>query len=227
MNQVVVTQVASTSRGLPAPELGELAAEIFGAERVQVAPRLDDALELAIGLAETDGMSAPGVLVTGSVVAVGEARTLLVTPDEPTARASDRRPRRRLGRRLLRRRRARPRALVVTLTPGNPMRVVLLSILLFEVVVYGLAIPVMILVSEVPAGYAIGFGGGAALLALVAAALLRRPAGYLVGWVTQPLGVMLGFLTAPMFFVGGMFLALWVISFILGKRLDGQAATAA
>ncbi len=50
-----------------------------------MAPRLDDALELAIGLAETDGMSAPGVLVTGSVVAVGEARTLLVTPDEPTA----------------------------------------------------------------------------------------------------------------------------------------------
>ena len=34
MNQVVVTQVASTTRGLPAPELGELAAEIFGAERV-------------------------------------------------------------------------------------------------------------------------------------------------------------------------------------------------
>ncbi len=115
----------------------------------------------------------------------------------------------------------------MTLTPGNPMRVVLLSILLFEVVVYGLAIPVMILVSEVPAGYAIGFGGGAALLALVAAGLLRRPAGYFVGWVTQPLGLMLGFLTAPMFFVGGMFLALWVISFILGKRLDGQTATAA
>ena len=45
MNQVVVTQVASTSRGMPAAELGELAAEIFGAERVQVAPRLDDAIE--------------------------------------------------------------------------------------------------------------------------------------------------------------------------------------
>jgi len=83
MNQVVVTQVASTSRGRPAPELGELAAEIFGPERVQVAPRLDDALELAIGLAETDGAAAPGVLVTGSVVAVGEARTLLVAADAP------------------------------------------------------------------------------------------------------------------------------------------------
>ena len=114
----------------------------------------------------------------------------------------------------------------MTLTPGNPMRVVLLSILLFEVVVYGLAIPVMILVSSVPAWWAISGGAGAALLALVAAGLMRRPPGYLVGWVTQPVGVALGFLTTSMFFVGALFLALWVISFVLGKRLDGQAAPA-
>ena len=115
----------------------------------------------------------------------------------------------------------------MTLQPGNPMRVVLLSILLFEIVVYGLAIPVMILVSDVPAAYAILLGGGAALLALIAAALLRRPAGYLVGWLTQPVGVVLGFLTSSMFFVGGMFFGLWLISFILGKRLDGQATAPA
>src|SRR5918998_3877362 len=83
MNQVVVTQVASTSRGMPAAELGELAAEIFGADRVHVAPRLDDAIETAVSLAETEGVGAPGVLITGSVVAVGEARTLLVTADDP------------------------------------------------------------------------------------------------------------------------------------------------
>ena len=70
------------------PELGELAAGIFGPERVNVAPRLDDALELAISLADTDSAGVPGVLVTGSVVAVGEARTLLVTADEPSARAT-------------------------------------------------------------------------------------------------------------------------------------------
>ncbi|HEX8487943.1 MAG TPA: cyanophycin synthetase, partial [Propionibacteriaceae bacterium] len=79
MNQVVVTQVASTSRGMPAEELGELARGIFGEGRVRVAPRLDDAIEIAIGLAEADGAGSPGVLVTGSVVAVGEARTLLVS----------------------------------------------------------------------------------------------------------------------------------------------------
>lgn len=78
MQQVVVTQVASTSRGLPAEDLAVLAAEVFGADRVTVAPRLDDAIETAVTLAESDGVGAPGVLVTGSVVLVGEARTLLV-----------------------------------------------------------------------------------------------------------------------------------------------------
>jgi hypothetical protein len=103
------------------------------------------------------------------------------------------------------------------------MRVVLLAILIFEVIVFALAVPVMIMVSEVSLGLAVGFGGGAALLALVAAGLLRRPAGYLVGWPLQLLGVGLGFLTTPMFFVGGMFLALWLLTFILGKRLDHPA----
>ena len=111
----------------------------------------------------------------------------------------------------------------MTLSPGNPMRVVLLAILIFEVIVFALAVPVMIMVSEVSLGLAVGFGGGAALLALVAAALLRRSAGYLVGWPLQLLGVGLGFLTTPMFFVGGMFLALWLLTFILGKRLDHPA----
>jgi hypothetical protein len=109
---------------------------------------------------------------------------------------------------------------VLTLTPGNPMRVVLLSILIFEVIVFVLAIPVMLLVSEVPTGLAFGFGGGAALLALVAAGLMRRPIGYLFGWLAQLVGVALGLLTTPMFFVGGMFGVLWLITFVLGKRLD-------
>ncbi|MDQ1482232.1 MAG: dihydrofolate synthase / folylpolyglutamate synthase [Actinomycetota bacterium] len=86
MNQVVITQVASTSRGMPAEELAELARGLFGSERVQVAPRLDDAIETAMALAESEGIGAPGVLITGSVVAVGEARTLLVRKEkEPEA----------------------------------------------------------------------------------------------------------------------------------------------
>ncbi|GAA3489467.1 MULTISPECIES: bifunctional tetrahydrofolate synthase/dihydrofolate synthase [Streptomyces] len=75
--EVVVTR-NSTPRSMDVDELAALAVEVFGEERVQVEPRLDDAIEEAITLAEEDGeFSGGGVLVTGSVITVGEARLLL------------------------------------------------------------------------------------------------------------------------------------------------------
>ena len=111
----------------------------------------------------------------------------------------------------------------MTLAPDNPMRSVLLTVLLFEVIVFGLAIPVMILVSGVSGGVAAGLGGAAAVLALLSAGLLRRPAGYLVGWLTQLAGVALGLLTPAMYAVGAVFLGLWVLSIVLGKRLESAS----
>ena len=55
-----------------------IAVEVFGDERVVVEPRLDEALEAAVTLAEEEAEYAgAGVLVTGSVITVGEARLLL------------------------------------------------------------------------------------------------------------------------------------------------------
>ncbi len=110
----------------------------------------------------------------------------------------------------------------MNLGPQNPMRVVLLSLLAFEFILFRLAIPVMILISGVPALTAALCAGGAALLALVAAAMMRRPAGYPLGWLTQLVGLALGLLTPAMYLVGAMFLALWVLSFVLGRRLEHQ-----
>jgi dihydrofolate synthase/folylpolyglutamate synthase len=62
--------------------LGELAEDIFGASRVTVVPRLDDAIERAVAVAEADVVGSSGVLISGSVIAISEARTLLVK-DEP------------------------------------------------------------------------------------------------------------------------------------------------
>lgn len=76
---IICTQAASTDRGLPAQELGELAADVFGGDRVEVRSALPDALELAIALADQAGRGA-GILIAGSVVLAGEARTLLVRP---------------------------------------------------------------------------------------------------------------------------------------------------
>ena len=75
---LVVTEPAG-GRALPAEELGEVAADLLGEDRVVVVPRVADALDTALALAEED-VAGPGagVLVTGSVVTVGEARSLLV-----------------------------------------------------------------------------------------------------------------------------------------------------
>ncbi|MFE2442438.1 bifunctional tetrahydrofolate synthase/dihydrofolate synthase [Stenotrophomonas sp. NPDC087984] len=75
--EVVVTR-NSSHRSMDPDELAAIAVEVFGSDRVQVEPRLDDALEEAITLAEEEGEYAgAGVLVTGSVITVGEARLLL------------------------------------------------------------------------------------------------------------------------------------------------------
>ena len=114
---------------------------------------------------------------------------------------------------------------MITLSAGNPMRVVLMTVLIFEVIVFGLAVPVMIFISDVPGAAAAGLGGGTAALALVAAGLLRRRVGYILGWLTQAAGLALGLLTSTMFIVGALFAAVWVLAFVLGKRLDSGLET--
>jgi Protein of unknown function (DUF4233) len=131
-----------------------------------------------------------------------------------------------MGRRLLPEwARDRPGLAVISLSAGNPMRVVLMTVLIFEVIVFGLAIPVMILISGVSAAVAAAFGGGAALLALLAAGFLRSRVGYILGWVAQLAGLALGFVTTTMFVVGALFAAVWVMSFVMGKRLDSRMET--
>jgi dihydrofolate synthase/folylpolyglutamate synthase len=79
VDELVVTQ-NSSDRAVPADRLAAVAVEVFGADRVTVEPRLDDAIETAVRLAEDTGddlLSGTGVLVVGSVVTAGEARTLL------------------------------------------------------------------------------------------------------------------------------------------------------
>lgn len=79
VDAVVVTRNSST-RALPAEKLAEVANEIFGPERVTVVAEMPDAIETAVALAEADAqaeLSGVGVLITGSVVTVADARRLL------------------------------------------------------------------------------------------------------------------------------------------------------
>jgi dihydrofolate synthase/folylpolyglutamate synthase len=77
VSSVVVT-TNSSPRAMSADDLRDVAVDVFGEERVAVEDRLDDAIDTAVRLTEESGeFGSLGVLVTGSVVTAGEARTLL------------------------------------------------------------------------------------------------------------------------------------------------------
>jgi dihydrofolate synthase/folylpolyglutamate synthase len=69
---------SNSPRAVPAEDLAELALDLgFGEDHVHVAEKLDDALEWAVERAESNDDLAAGILVTGSITLVAEARILL------------------------------------------------------------------------------------------------------------------------------------------------------
>ena len=81
VTSLVVTANAS-ARSMGPGELADLAAGVFGPDRVAGAPRLDDAIDIAAALADeaadgTGRAAGAGILITGSTTTAGEARLLL------------------------------------------------------------------------------------------------------------------------------------------------------
>jgi dihydrofolate synthase/folylpolyglutamate synthase len=77
VDHVIVTQSSST-RAMPSGELEKIASKVFGADRVFEVPDLATALDRAVGDAVRPlSEDTVGIIVTGSVVTVGEARTYL------------------------------------------------------------------------------------------------------------------------------------------------------
>lgn len=78
-DEVVITRTTSPRATSP-EQLGALASEIFGEDRVHVVDALPDALDLAAELADEGGVSG-GIIATGSVTTAAEVRMLLGTTD--------------------------------------------------------------------------------------------------------------------------------------------------
>jgi dihydrofolate synthase/folylpolyglutamate synthase len=85
VSELVVTS-NSSPRSMDAAKLADLAGAVFGEDRVSATARLDQAIEVAVSLADAaaaardPGGGAPGaaaVLITGSVITAGDARRLL------------------------------------------------------------------------------------------------------------------------------------------------------
>jgi dihydrofolate synthase / folylpolyglutamate synthase len=75
---VVVTRNSST-RAMPPEQLADVAVEVFGPDRVTLQPKLSDAIVEAVALAEADldgELGGVGVIITGSVMTVADARKL-------------------------------------------------------------------------------------------------------------------------------------------------------
>jgi dihydrofolate synthase/folylpolyglutamate synthase len=77
---VVITR-NSSSRAMPAAAVAAVAKQVFGPDRVLVEPPLPDAIESAVALAEEPDdegdIAGSGILITGSLVTVADARKLL------------------------------------------------------------------------------------------------------------------------------------------------------
>lgn len=77
VDHVIVTQ-SSSSRALPSSELEKIASSIFGHDRVFEVSDLNTALDRAVSDAQRPlSEDSVGIIVTGSVVTVGESRTYL------------------------------------------------------------------------------------------------------------------------------------------------------
>jgi hypothetical protein len=69
------------------------------------------------------------------------------------------------------------------------------------------------------------FGCVIAILCLLAPGLLKKKAGWILGWALQVALLAYGFVVTSMFLVGAIFLGLWIAAILVGKK--GEAARAA
>jgi dihydrofolate synthase/folylpolyglutamate synthase len=77
MNEIIVT-ANSSPRAMKLSELEKLANEIFGNDRVTAIETLEGAIDQAIKDAKRPlSDDSVGVLITGSVITVGESRTII------------------------------------------------------------------------------------------------------------------------------------------------------
>ncbi len=104
----------------------------------------------------------------------------------------------------------------------SPLRIMAATTLTMQALVVLLASLVAKDMTSLSNGAAFGISGGLALLCLLAAGLLRSPAGYGLGSVVQVLTICYGVWVHTMYFVGALFALLWIASLYYGVRIDRE-----
>ena len=108
----------------------------------------------------------------------------------------------------------------------SPRRGMCAAVLSLEAITLGLTTPVMIVLTDIPAGAAVAVGVGLAVACLLVAGLLRAEWGYLLGWVIQVWAIALGLVVPIMFVLGPLFALLWGTAYFLGRKIERERAAA-
>ena len=112
------------------------------------------------------------------------------------------------------------------LRSDNPMVRSMVALLAFEVIVFILALPGMLLVDDVATAPAVAVTVVGSVLSVVAAMRARRPWGQVLGWIIQVALIGMGLLTSMMFAVGVVFALIWVMLVVLGRRIENSPGAA-
>lgn len=99
------------------------------------------------------------------------------------------------------------------------MRGIAASVLVFEGLVVLFATLVALDLTDVDPATLWTLGGGLAVACVLAAALLRRPWGYVLGSVLQVAVLAAGLVVPAMFFLGAVFAGLWFLVLHLGRKV--------
>lgn len=108
--------------------------------------------------------------------------------------------------------------------PKSARRQFAAAILVLEAFVVFFAALVMYGLDLATVAVIVGAGTSMVLLCVVAAGLLRRPLGYVLGWIVQVLLVVLGLFVPMMLILGLVFLTIWMASMRLGGQIDVERA---
>ena len=111
-------------------------------------------------------------------------------------------------------------------TERSPRRGMCAAVLSLEAIALGLTTPVMITISGVPVGTALGVGLGLAVVCLLLAGMLRAAWAYSAGYAVQVAAIGLGFVVPVMFGLGVVFAALWAAADLLGRKIERERAEA-
>jgi hypothetical protein len=111
---------------------------------------------------------------------------------------------------------------------GKNIRRLCGTVLIFEAIVIGLAIPVAIVLEDANHGLAGGVGGALAVCAVLIGGVVGRPRmgwALVAGTVLQLLIIAAGVVVPAMYILGVIFAALWVTGIWLARRITPRPNT--